>query len=50
MTVAKKYWQCTNTLYQLLALVNSILCGWLEVLDFAKAFDKVDHALLANKM
>ena len=48
---------CRSTLSQLLAHINSILCGWLEglysdciYLDFAKAFDKVDHALLIDKM
>ena len=46
-----------SRLSQLLARVDSILCGWLEGLDsdwiysdFAKAFDKVDHALLIDKM
>ena len=46
-----------STLTQLIAHVNDILVGWNNgfdldciYLDYAKAFDKVDHALFVEKM
>ena len=46
-----------STLTQLLAHVNDVLTGWCSgidsdciYLDYAKAFDKVDHALLIKKL
>ena len=46
-----------STLTQLLAHVDDILTGWCKgldsdciYLDYAKAFDKVDHALLVRKL
>ena len=46
-----------STLTQLVAHVDDVLTGWCKgldsdciYLDYAKAFDKVDHALLIKKL